>query len=205
MTVIGNRTVGNRIGVSVLSNYLEAHGPTTGLVVVGNLVADNNAVETPEQAAGAFGVGIGLAGAADATIRDNRITGNRNVGLWVTSSEDFAPLGTHVVGNAWSANGLDVAFAPASGVPGQGNCFEIADAVTAEPEGLIDAGCDAEPPTGAYTQPPAPAGISFADVAPLPERPGLDAVDAQLRTLPDRVEPPELPALPADDLLADAS
>lgn len=201
VVITGNRIVGNRIGVSVLSNYLEAHGPTAGVQIVGNVIADNNETQTPEQASGAFGVGIGLGGTVDAEVRANRIEGNSAVGLWVTSSEDFAPTGTAVTGDSFANNGLDIAFAPSATALGADNCFTVGPGVTATPNGL--SGCASVP--GSFAQPQGPAGIMFSKVALPPDRPGLDHVDEVPRTLPKTVDMPDLTAVtvPAADLLAE--
>lgn len=201
VVITGNRIVNNRIGVSVLSNYLEAHGPTAGVQIIGNVIADNNETQTPEQASGAFGVGVGLGGTVDAEVRANLITGNSAVGIWVTSSEDFAPTGTAVTGDSFANNGLDLAFAPSATAPGSGNCFALDASATATPAGL--SGCATAP--GAFAQPPGPAGIMFSKVALPPQRPGLDAVDDKPRTLPKTVDMPDLTAVtvPAADLLAE--
>ncbi|WP_460783664.1 NosD domain-containing protein [Microbacterium tumbae] len=201
VVVTGNRIVGNRLGISVLSNYLEAHGPTTGVQIVGNVVADNNELETPEQAGGAFGVGIGLGGTVDGEVRANLIAGNDAVGLWITSSEDFAPIGTVVDGNAFDGNALDVAFAPSAAAAGSGNCFVLGPEVSTEPIGLE--GCANAP--GELLPPEGPRGVIFSQVPPPPERPGLDEVDETPRSLPARVHPPDLSMVPVPsaDLLAD--
>lgn len=201
VVVTGNRIVGNRIGISVLSNYLEAHGPTASVQIVGNVIADNNETLTPEQASGAFGVGVGLGGTVDADVRANLITGNSAVGVWVTSSEDFAPTGTTVAGDSFSGNGLDIAYAPSATAAGSDNCFTIDATVTTAPAGL--SGCATAP--GSFAQAPGPAGIMFSKVALPPERPGLDTVDDEPRALPKTIEMPDLTAIavPAADLLAD--
>lgn len=203
VTVTGNRIVDNRIGISVLSNYLEAHGPTAGVQIVGNVISDNNAVETPEQASGAFGVGIGLGGTVDAVVRANLITGNSSVGVWVTSSEDFAPTGTSVSGDAFGGNALDIAFAPSATAPGSDNCFDVDATVTIEPAGLR--GCATT--GGTFVQPSAPTGIMFSKVALPDDRPGLDDPDEKPRALPETVEMPDLSTVevPAADLLAGPS
>lgn len=205
VVVTGNRITGNRIGISVLSNYLEAHGPTASVQIVGNLIADDNGVETPVHAAGAFGVGVGLGGTVDAEVRGNTITGNSAVGVWVTSSEDFAPTGTRVSGNAWGGNALDVAFTPSATAAGSGNCFELGAGVTADPSALLTAGCLDPLPAGSFRQPAAPDGVVFSKV-PLPaERAGLAEVTEKPRSLPKRRELPDLAETtpPPADLLAD--
>ncbi len=201
VVVTGNRIVGNRIGISVLSNYLEAHGPTTGVQIVGNYIADNNEVETPEQAGGAFGIGIGLGGTVDAEVRANLITGNDSVGIWVTSSEDFAPTGTDVQGNTFERNALDAAFAPSATAAGSDNCFAWDAAVTTEPAGL--SGCASAP--GVFAQQPGPAGIIFSEVPHPEQRAGLAEVDESPVSLPERIELPDLSGVgvPSADLLAD--
>lgn len=192
VAVVGNRIVGNRVGVSVLSNYLEAHGPSSDVRIVGNVIADNNEADTPVQADGAFGVGIGLGGTDHAVVRANRISGNSSVGLWITSSENFAPTGSDVGGDVWKDNGIDVAFAPSAHAAGSGNCFRLPHGATTTPDGLASAGCDSPIDPGAFDQPTAPAGIVFSKV-PLPdERPGLDAVDASPRSVPDAAPQPDL-------------
>ncbi len=207
VTVTGNRVVDNRIGISVLSNYLEAHGPTRGLTVAGNLIADNDQPDTPEQASGAFGVGIGLGGTVDAAVYANRIEGNDNVGVWVTSSEDFAPIGSRVERNVWGDNGTDVVFSPATGSAGERNCFELAGAATALPPTLLTDGCAASLVPADYAQPEAPAGISFAKVARPQQRPGMTDLGEEPRSVPDAVTIPDAAdaAVPGADLLEDAT
>lgn len=200
VTVTGNRIVRNRIGISVLSNYLEAHGPSQGVRIVGNLIADNDEAQTPVQAGGAFGVGIGLGGTVDAEIRANTITGSSAVGVWLTSSEDFAPRGSRVMGNTWSDNALDIALAASETAPGEDNCFTLSPTVRTSPEGLT--GCQAT--SAPFAQPVAPKGVVFSKVAVPPQRPGLDEVDAKPRRLRDSIDIPALDDVeaPSTDLLA---
>lgn len=202
VVITGNRIVRNRIGISVLSNYLEAHGPTAGVQIVGNVIADNNEAQTPEQAGGAFGVGVGLGGTVDAVVTANLITGHSAAGVWVTSSEDFAPTGTSLAGDVFAGNALDVAFAPNERAAGSDNCFTLDASATTVPAGL--SGCATAP--GSFTQAPGPAGIMFSKVALPPQRPGLDDVDDTPRTLPRTVEMPDLSAVsvPSADLLAES-
>lgn len=206
--VTGNRIEQNRVGVSVLSNYLEAHGPTRGISIVGNVIADNNAAETPEQAGGAFGIGVALGGTVDAVVERNRIEGNSNAGVWVTSSEDFPPMGTKVAGNEWAANGLDAVFSPSVGVAGEGNCFAMPRGTTAIPADLVSAGarvCSAAP--GEFAPPPAPPGIPFSRVAVPPQAAGLTGLGEAPRSVPDAIELPSLATVPVPprDLLTNAA
>lgn len=197
VALVGNRIVGNRVGISVLSNYLEAHGPSRGVQIAGNLVADNDEAATPVQAGGAFGVGIGLGGTVDAVVHANTIVGHDVVGLWVTSSEDFAPRGTEVTGNRWDGNAIDVAYVDRVG--GSGNCFDLPEGAIVDPEG--GSGCLTT--SGNFSPPDAPAGIRFSDVDRLPERAGLLRVDETPRVVTDRVDMPDLSDVvpPASDLL----
>lgn len=208
VVITGNRIVENRIGISVLSNYLEAHGPTEGVRIVGNVIADNVEERTPTQASGAFGTGIGLGGTVAAEVRANLITGNANVGVWLTSSEDFAPTDNRIADNAWADNGLDVAYTATAHALGAGNCFALSAGATADPSTLLAVGCaEQDVAPGGYTQPAAPAGVSFAEVDLPPARPGLDDVDETPRRLPSTVDLPDTDAITVPDaaLLEDAS
>lgn len=206
VVVTGNRIVENRLGISVLSNYLEAHGPSASVRVVGNLIADNNNPDTPAQAAGAFGVGIGLGGTVDAEVRSNRIEGNGAAGVWVTSSEDFAPSGNRVSENVWGGNGIDLVYTPADFADGSGNCFELGDRATAEPDALVAEGCAERLPRGGFVQPDPPRGTVFSEVPFPQERPGMHGLDARSHQLPERIALPDLDDVraPGTDLLAEA-
>ena len=194
--VTGNRITGNRVGISVLSNYLEAHGPTRDLQIVGNVITQNRNPKTPEQADGGFGIGIGLGGTRGTVVRNNRISDNGNVGIWVTSSEDFAPQGTRVGATLWSGQSVDIAFTPAAGVAGSGNCFTDSGAHTTQPANLTTASCTAALAPARWLPPSGPSGVPFAQV-PLPaQRPGLSGVDDSPRPVPDRANLPDLTSVP---------
>jgi len=205
VSITGNRIAGNRIGLTVLSNYLEAHGPTRSVQIAGNVIADNNEVKTPEQADGAFGTGIGMSGTVDALVTGNLIAGNSNVGVWLDSSDDFAPKGNKITKNAWSKNGYAAVLSPSKDAAGSGNCFDFGNAVKTLPAQLAKGVCPAHGLRFDYEQPAAPDGISFAKVARTPERQGLAAVDEAPRKLEDTVKLPDPFALtvPSADLLAD--
>lgn len=203
VVVTGNRIVQNRIGITVLSNYLEAHGPSTGVRIVGNLIADNNNPQTPVQESGAFGVGVGLSGTVSGEVRANTISGNAAVGLWITSSEDFAPTNNVVAGNVWGGNGLDVAYTPSQVAPGSGNCFTLSEGTRMDPEVTSSDGCAAPLSSGSFTQPVAPDGVIFSKVPSPPEREGMSKVDETTLKLTDVVEFPDLDSVtaPGADLL----
>lgn len=124
------------------------------------------------------------------------------MGVWITSSEDFAPTGNHVVDNVWGENGVDVAMAASELVPGSGNCLESSSPLTTSPSGLT--GCELT--SAPFVQMPAPKGLIFSRVPTPPQRPGLDGVDEVPRTLPAIVEMPSLEGIapPSADLLGDA-
>jgi parallel beta-helix repeat protein len=206
VVVTGNRFSRNRIGISVLSNYQEAHGPTRSVQIVGNVIANNEQADTPSQEEGAFGIGIGLGGTVDVEIRANVIADNGNVGVWVTSSEDFAPTGNRVEGNDWGGNGLDLVYSPTARATGTGNCFRLSAASATEPRSLAADGCGANVVGGAYEQPAAPAGRNFADVPRPPQRQGLTTVTAHPRSLPGHIDVPDTRSIPipSPNLLGDS-
>jgi parallel beta-helix repeat protein len=207
VVVTGNRFARNRIGISVLSNYQEAHGPSRSVQIVGNVISNNEQTATPSQEEGAFGIGIGLGGTVNGEVRANRIEGNRNVGVWVTSSEDFAPTGNRVEGNAWAGNGLDVVYSPTARATGGGNCFMVGAATVTEPRSLATEGCGANVAGGTYEQPAAPPGMNFADVPQPPKSPGLTTVTKHPRSLPSHVSLPDTASIevPSPNLLEDAA
>lgn len=204
VSVVGNRIVSNRIGITVLSNYLEAHGPSVGVSIVGNVISENNDPVTPEQASGAFGTGVGLSGTSSALVQNNRIEGNSAVGVWVVSSEDFAPIDNRVSGNTLASNTNDVVFAPSTQALGSGNCFMVAEGAVTIPAGLGELECDTQGLTGDFVFPKAPPGVPFSKVPHPPSRKGLDTVDEQPRSVPATVSIPELSdiSVPETDFLA---
>lgn len=205
VVIARNRIARNRIGVSVLSNYLEAHGPSSRISIVGNLVADNDEAATPAQAGGAFGIGIGLAGTVDVEVERNRIVDNDNVGVWISSSEDFPPTGTRTDGNVYGANGLDIAYTTRVG--GEGNCFRDAGGARTDPASIGLAACEGPTPAGSYAQPEAPDGIPFSEVALPTPGPGLAAVDEAPRDVPAEIAFPSTDAIdvPDVDLLSEGA
>ncbi|WP_197429915.1 right-handed parallel beta-helix repeat-containing protein [Auraticoccus cholistanensis] len=195
VSVVRNRFVANRVGVSVLSDYQEAFVPQREGLVAGNVVADNDAVQTPAHAEGGYGIGIALAGAQRNEVSANVVSGHPTAGVLISSAEDIPPLGNRVSGNVGSDNGVDLAYTASRRAPGQGNCLADNDFDSTLPEGLAaswscpDGGAEA---VGATLQPEtAPAGISFRDVrAPL-DQPQLDEAA--------RTAPPQAPEVTAED------
>ncbi|PWK69458.1 nitrous oxidase accessory protein NosD [Streptomyces sp. CG 926] len=179
MWVTGNRFSGNRVGMTVNSDYLEALVPQTGATIAGNLIADNAAPDTPEQADGGFGIGIGIAGGRANTILRNRVTGHPRAALVLASAEDLPPNGNRAEGNLFQANTLDVAYLASPRAPGSNNCLTGNTLATTLPADLAttmacpgDAAPAAGPTTG-LTSPPAPVGTPFLDVPAPPAQPQM--------------------------------
>lgn len=207
VVVTGNRLVGNRVGLTILSDYQEAFVPNRSSTVVGNLVADNNEVKTPHQAEGGFGIGIGLSGAVDTVVERNLVTGNETAGIAISSSADLPPTGNRLTANTATGNGTDVWYAASELAPGSGNCLDGNTLRTTKPAELfVDVGCDDSPVDQgagvALEMARDPDGIPFFDVAPAPEQPQQPDDAAALE--PGAVEiDVDAVVLPASDLFAD--
>lgn len=174
--VVGNRFAGNRVGATINSDYQEAYLPQAGATFAGNVVAANAQSDTPEQAEGGFGIGVGIAGGTDNDVRANLVVGNPSSGLVVTSSEDLGPIGNRITGNAFEGNGIDTVYAPTARGVGRGNCWEGNLLMSSSPAGLEAASPCTAPttvPSGTLPRTTAPDGIPFTDVAAPPPQPDL--------------------------------
>ena len=213
MYVVGNRLVGNRVGLTTNSDHQEKLLPQRDAVIAGNLVADNQQPETPEQADGGWGIGIGVDGGSDNRFIRNLVSGNTNAGLVITATADLTADRNQITENTFTANGVDVGWTFPTATQGQGNCLEGNELRTTVPEGLASTASCPVPatsptPSGSWRGPAAPAGIPFTEVAapgPQPEFPGAGTTGATV--VPDV---PELPvvediALPSPSLLADGA
>ncbi len=205
MAVVGNRFVGNRVGLSANSDYQEAFVPQRDGAIVGNLVAANAQPGSPAQADGGFGVGIGIAGGTRNLLARNLVTGNPGAGIALASAEDLAPSGNRLVGNVLSGNGVDVVYAASDRAPGSGNCLQGNVLTTTAPEGL--AGTMACPASAAQAAgvrlalPPAPRGVPFPDVAAPPGQPDLpDAATAPPRPARGLPGPVDLDSYPVPQI-----
>lgn len=208
MFVVGNRFTGNRVGATISSDHQEAFIPQQGSVLAGNVIAANNQRESPEQADGGFGIGVGIAGGTKNTVARNLVTGNSRAGVVITSAVDFAPLDNQIRGNTLIDNGVDIAYTPTRDAPGRGNCYANNRIETTSPDHLPAgphclAGQDIGRAAGPVTE-PAPPGIPFTEVPAPPAQPGLPDV----RTIPprwtaDQLELPDLDSVgpPGPDLL----
>ncbi|WP_082465977.1 right-handed parallel beta-helix repeat-containing protein [Agreia sp. Leaf210] len=210
VVVTGNRFSGNRVGLTLLSWYQEAFVPQRGATVVGNVISDNNSADSPAQAQGGFGIGVGLSGAQSDTLERNIIAGNSVSGVQLSNTEDIATTGTRLTDNALSGNGVDVADVAAPRSPTSTTCITPDTGLGLLPADLAascSAGASAGVPTSALPQVQAPAGVSFLKVGrPVPQ-PNLDG---DLTAVPDAL-PKSGPAgsfdtsgvaLPAAELLA---
>ncbi|HET6503211.1 MAG TPA: right-handed parallel beta-helix repeat-containing protein [Amycolatopsis sp.] len=213
MFVVGNRLVGNRVGLTTDSDHQEKLLPQQNAVVAGNLIAANQQTQTPEQADGGWGIGIGIDGGSDNQFIRNRISGNINAGLVITATADLPPDGNQIMDNSFTANGVDVGWTFPTATQGQGNCLQGNELQTTVPAQLVtSASCPvpAQAPalSGTWTMPTAPGGIPFTDVAVPGAQPqfpnatttGATAVPA-VPALPDAASIP----LPSASLLADSA
>lgn len=210
LLVVGNRFSSNRVGMTFLSDYQEVFIPEAGDVVVGNLVVDNVEGETPAQADGGFGIGIGISGGTENRFVRNRVEGNSRGGIVVSSNSDLAARENELVGNVYADNGVDFADVSSERVPGVGNCPE--EGTTTLPASLADRTCGldtrgvAAPAAQLAALAPAPEGISFLDV-PLPlDQPSGDGSATAPEPLPAEVAMPDPEDVPVPDrsLLADS-
>jgi hypothetical protein len=196
MYVVGNRLVGNRVGLTTNSNHLEKLLPQQDAVIAGNLIAANQQTATPEQADGGWGIGIGIDGGSDNQIIHNRVADNSNAGLVITTTSDIPPVGNEIVDNTFTGNGVDVGWAFPDATPGQGNCLRGNELRTTVPARLATiASCPlaatSPSPNGSWDMPAPPGGIAFTDVeAPGPQPQFPNATTTGATVVPD------VPALP---------
>jgi hypothetical protein len=213
MYVVGNRLVGNRVGLTTNSDHQEKLLPQRGAVVAGNLISDNQQTRTPEQADGGWGIGVGVDGGSGNQFVRNRITGNTDAGFVITATADIPPDGNRITDNTFTANGVDIGWTFPTATHGRGNCLRGNALRTTVPARLaVTASCPvaatSPTPSGTWASPTAPAGIPFTDVAapgPQPQFPnattaGTTAVPA-VPALPDTAGIP----LPPPSLLAAGS
>ncbi|MFD7086898.1 right-handed parallel beta-helix repeat-containing protein [Streptomyces sp. NPDC059896] len=210
MYVVGNRLVGNRVGLTTNSDHQEKLLPQRDAVVAGNLIADNQQTRTPEQADGGWGIGIGVDGGSDNRFLRNRITGNTNAGLVITATADLTADRNRITDNTFTANGVDIGWTFPTATRGQGNCLRGNALRTTVPAGLANTASCPVPatsptPSGSWASPAAPPGIPFTDVAapgPQPEFPR--AATAGATVVPDVPALPDIAdiALPSPSLLA---
>jgi len=213
VSVVRNRFSRNRVGLTMASDYQEAYAPQRRALLAGNLVSDNNATATPEQADGGFGIGIGLGGSIGIEVLRNRIEGNSSAGLLLSPAEDLPVRDTRSSGNVIRTNGVDLAFwsSAQSGGP-RSNCLEKPAGTTTYPRpwpALLS--CRSGPTPGEvapFSLVRAPVGVPFLDVVPpgpLPTMPGDPATLPFRRAqAPDPVDRGSV-VVPPPSWLADAA
>ncbi len=213
MYVVGNRLVGNRVGLTTNSDHQEKLLPQRGAVIAGNLIAANQQTATPEQADGGWGTGIGVDGGSDNRFVRNRVTDNSNAGLVITATADLPPLGNQIVDNTFSGNGVDVGWTFPTATRGRGNCLRGNELRSTVPARLATTASCPEPagaasPAGRWTAPKAPGGIPFTEVAapgPQPEFPHAGTTGATtVPAVPALPDPEDIPLPPASLLAAGA-
>ncbi|MCR2825695.1 right-handed parallel beta-helix repeat-containing protein [Microbacterium sp. zg.Y909] len=205
--IVGNRFSGNRIGMTLISNYREAFVPQRGNLIAGNLIADNAEAESPAHADGGFGVGVGVSGGTENVFERNRIERNPVAGVVLTSTEDLAATGNRFRDTAFAGNGIDIANTSTDRAPARGNCLD--GPVVAAPLDLFAACTGAQPAVlpSALPAVAVPPGMSFLRVPPPPAQPNMPDVTAPARILPAEIGAPDAAAHPLPDstLLADRS
>ena len=75
-------------------HYQEAFPPSRRTRSSGNLISDNGQADSPAQADGGFGTGLGIGGGQSNTVARNRITGHQRAGIVLTNTEDLPALAT---------------------------------------------------------------------------------------------------------------
>ena len=195
MYVVGNRLVGNRVGLTTDSDHQEKLLPQQGAVVAGNLVAANQQAATPEQADGGWGIGIGVDGGSGNQFLRNRVTGNTDAGLVITATQDIPPDDNQIVDNTFAGNGVDIGWTFPNATKGQGNCVR-GDGLHTVPDGLgTSAACpighQTPSPSGTWSAPKPPNGIPFTAVAAPPAQPEFPNAAGSPAT-----DVPAVPAVP---------
>ncbi len=208
IVVTGNRFSGNRIGMTLISNYQEAFTPQRENVVVGNVVSGNASGDSPAHALGGFGIGLGITGGQRNDVRANRVEDNPVAGIQLGNAEDIPATGNRFSGNLLSGNGVDLADVAAARAPSVDNCFEGNTATTASPAGILAVPCPELPGGTDGRFLPAvdvPAGMSFLRVPAPPTQPDLAADGPPSAPLPATVDLPDTSgaAVPDATLLAD--
>lgn len=199
LSIVGNRFSSNRVGMTLTTSYREAFVPQRANVVAGNLVSNNHEEATPAQAEGAFGIGIGLAGAQQNRLVRNRVVGNPHAGVILSNTEDVPSIGNSLAGNHFADNGVDLANVSGEQAPAQGNCIRGGgNGLSSHPSQLAaDCPAGANPAGGPLDAPTqAPPGISFLEVALPGALPSLSTSTATPDPLPDRVTHPSLTEIP---------
>jgi hypothetical protein len=212
MFVLRNRFAGNRVGLTSNSDYQEAFVPQEDATIVGNVIGGNAEPQSPAQADGGFGIGVGIAGGRRNLVARNLITGNPALGLALASSEDLPPVENRLIANVLRDNGIDVVYAASPRAPGHGNCLAGNELTSTLPGNAVEfMACPSQagPVAGvALPRVAAPAGMPFREVPAGPDQPNRpqagDGPPVPARDLPGRVDVDDV-GLPPVTLLAERS
>lgn len=210
VVVTGNRFTGNRVGATLISSYQEAFLPQQQVTFAGNLVSANTSAESPANAQGSFGVGLGIGGGQGNLVQANRFEGNPVAAVLFTNAEDIGATGNRVTGNVFAGNGVDVADISAARAKSSGTCVDPIEGLVLAPTEL-GSGCESDAPqdgvaASSLPQVKVPAGVSFLDVVAGPAQPSLSGdLAATPEPLPAEVSMPALDSItpPGPDLFAD--
>ncbi len=135
VVITGNRFSGNRIGMTLNSDYQEAFVPQQGNTVVGNVISDNREPDSPAHAENGFGIGIGTAGGQENLFWANRVEGNPVAGLLLRNIEDLEALANVVRDGVFGGNGVDIANVAANRAPTRATCVDGAGLESTLPAG----------------------------------------------------------------------
>jgi hypothetical protein len=148
----------DRNGAGILPNTYanEAHTPQRRATIVRNTVTSSGRARVPISTplAGFVGIGIGVAGGNENTVRDNRVTASERYGIAVFTTArrivfnpqvvrdpgpPWRPRGNRITGNSVAGSGqADLALANGFGVD---NCFRANVAARRLPPDLERPGC----------------------------------------------------------------
>ncbi len=208
LTVVGNRFSNNRVGMTLTSNYQEAFIPQRDNLVVGNVISDNNEADSPVQADGGFGIGVGIAGGQDNLLLHNRITGNVNSGVIVQNSEDVVSSGNTLDGNHFAGNRADLVNLSIDAYPASSTCLKgpgVGSLRLFPPRLGLTCTADPDPAADPLAPVTVPEGVAFLDVTKPTTLPSLASSEEIPGALPDSITHPptaEIP-VPGAGLLAD--
>jgi hypothetical protein len=178
--IVESMFVGNRLGIAPNSQDAELLAPQEHSFVVGNLVIDNQGVDTPEIMDGFFGAGIAVGGGTSNVVLRNRVEGNLGAGIIVLPLGGYDPLGNEIRGNVLVGNGHDLVLRlQTSEAPAWAgdNCFSGNTFATSDPTDVEQAApCGASSRawrTGGYVAPLAPPGRDVRELPMPPSQPSM--------------------------------
>ncbi|WP_241741395.1 right-handed parallel beta-helix repeat-containing protein [Streptomyces sp. L2] len=194
--LLGNTIRRNRVGLTVLSNNLEALGPQHNAVFVGNTISENNDDQSPEQADGGFGIGVGIGGGTHNRFERNRVEGNDVSGFVLQDVQGYPAVGNQIKGNALDKNRLGLVSMTKRT---EYNCYSGNGHAPTSPDRLPHVLTTCPGRDIAMATPgrlPAidrvPPGVSFRDIPAPPAQPGMtNAMRAPARPalhLPGKVD-----------------